>query len=187
MKRAGGRVGLAALVVLLGAAVLANTAFATRPSVWTLGWIALMGGSVTVAVALTRAREESFRSSVVSGGLLTALGLMMQSHLEADITALTLMAGVITAGDGVNRLLTATRVPPMRSWFLASGLLSLALGAMALGHLVTLSTTLMAVLIGVQLILDGVSVVLAAAQTTLASSGAAPVLRHDHFVETVPA
>ncbi|MGJ7441744.1 HdeD family acid-resistance protein [Aquipuribacter sp. MA13-6] len=150
---------LGLVLVLAGLVVLGNTVVATAFSVAVLGWFTLLTGAVLLVSALFRIGKEGFWSVALGGGLLLVLGIVMLRNPTATALTITLVAGSMFLATGLTRIVVAFSHPQGRVVLLFSGLISVALGVMVLFNLVTATLTLLGVLIGVQAVVEGVTII----------------------------
>jgi uncharacterized membrane protein HdeD (DUF308 family) len=151
---------LGGALVLVGVVVLANAAVATRVSVQFLGWMLLISGAVGLVAALAGLRSGGSASHAIGAGVLLALGLMCLRNVEATAVTLTLVAGTVFLLGGVVRLVLALADTGHRVALVLGGVVSLALGLAVLLNLFEASYALLGVLIGIQLLAEGVTMVL---------------------------
>jgi uncharacterized membrane protein HdeD (DUF308 family) len=159
-RRTGWDVALGAVVVIAGLCVLAHVAIATEVSVIFLGWFALIGGVATLLGAVFRMRRDGFWTTAVGGGLLTVLGLMLLRNPTAAAVALTLIAGALFLAGGIVRIIAAAESPIGRGVLLLTGTVSAILGLIILSNFWTATLILLGLLLGVQMIVEGFSLVL---------------------------
>jgi len=151
---------LGGLLFLGGLFVLANAAFATAASVVFVGWILLIGGILALIGSLFRIGRGGFWSMALTGALLAVLGLVFLRHTGAAVVTLTLVAGVIFLVSGIVRLVVAGSEPEHRAMLIVGGVISTVLGLLVLFNLVAASFLLLGVLLGVQMLTDGLSIML---------------------------
>ena len=122
----------------------------------------LVGGFFTLIHA-TRVRGwRGTGLQVLLGLLYTGAGIIFLTNPFAGLLALTVMLGAFFAADGVARIMLGLRIRPQRAWwlFLLTGLASLALGVLALLGLPSgWSVAILGIVVGVNMILTGVSFV----------------------------
>ena len=122
----------------------------------------LVGGFLTLIHA-TRVRGwRGTGFQVLLGLLYTGGGIIFLANPFAGLLALTVMLGAFFAADGVARIMLALRIRPQRAWwlFLLTGLASLVLGVLAwLGLPSGWSVAILGIVVGVNMILTGVSFV----------------------------
>jgi len=167
---AGGLV-LGGAVVLLGLVVLANTVFATTLSLKFLGWLLLVGGLVTLAAALFLIGKHDFWVGALGGGLMTVLGLVLLRHTSAAAVTLTLVAGAMFLASGIARLVAAFQSSEERLALLISGGVSTILGLIVLFNIATASEHLLGFILGVQIVADGIAIMLVGRELPAAVAG----------------
>jgi uncharacterized membrane protein HdeD (DUF308 family) len=159
-NRTTGSTLLGGALVLAGVVVLANAAVATRVSVQFLGWMLVVCGAVGLVAALAGLRSGGTASHALGAGVLLALGLVCLRNVEATAVTLTLIAGTVFLLGGLVRLVLALADTGHRAALVISGVVSLALGLAVLLNLVDASYALLGVLVGIQLLAEGVTMVL---------------------------
>lgn len=152
---------LGVLVVIAGIVLLGNTVLATAISVLFLGWMALTSGIVIVIAALFRIRSGGVWSAILGGAMLIVLGLFILRNPLVGALTLTLIAGALFFSSGITRVVGAMQVTEARIPLIISGLISIALGLWVLFNLGTATLTLLGVLVGVQTLLEGLTLMIA--------------------------
>lgn len=160
MRRTGWDVVLGALLVVGGLAILGDAAFATTVSVKFIGWVLLLVGLGGLGAAVFRIGKGGFWSVALSGGVLTVLGLFFLRNTQAAALTLTLIAGTIFLTSGIVRLVASAADPEYRVPLLLGGVVSTALGLIVLFNLFDASYVLVGVLLGIQVLVDGLSMIL---------------------------
>jgi uncharacterized membrane protein HdeD (DUF308 family) len=155
---------IGALVVLLGLVILGHTAIATTVSVLFLGWLLFAGGVVTLAATLFRIGKDGFWTGAVAGGLMTVLGIVFLRHTSAAAVTLTLVAGAMFLTSGLARLVMAAHVPEARVPLILSGAVSTLLGLLVLFNLFTASLGLLGLLLGLEVLFEGLAIMLVGRQ-----------------------
>jgi uncharacterized membrane protein HdeD (DUF308 family) len=156
-ERTGWDVVLGALLAVAGLVMLGNAAFATVVSVLFIGWLLFAAGVLGLAAALFRIGKDGFWSAALGGGLLTVLGVAVLRNTGAAAVTLTLLAGMMFLVSGILRLAAATQEPENRVVLVIAGALSTILGLMVLFNLFTASLVLLGVLLGIQMLVDGLT------------------------------
>jgi uncharacterized membrane protein HdeD (DUF308 family) len=159
---------LGGLLVVVGIVVLAHAATATVVSVLFIGWMAFAAGTVAVFVSLFNVGRDGFWTGLLGGGLIAVLGLVMIRNTGAAALTLTLVAGAMFLSTGVVRLAAAFQVEEARVPLVLAGGISTLLGLLILFNLFTASLTLLGVLLGVQLLAEGVAIMAVGRRTMLA-------------------
>lgn len=138
--------------VLLAAAGLLRL----LPSVYALGGLAIVAGLLGLVAGFVTQSNPGFWSEVVPGALLLTFAVLaMRFPVEARTLAL-LAAGVFLT-NGVVRLAAAREFPALRSTLLVAGLLSVGMGALVLSEVIDPTTAGVALLLGCQMVIDGVT------------------------------
>lgn len=158
--RTGWDIAIGALLAVAGLVVLGNAAFATTVSVLFLGWMLLIFGVLGLVASLFRIGKGGFWATALSGGLLTVLGIFFLNNTEAAAVTLTLVAGAIFLTGGIVRLVASADRPEFRGVLIFSGIVSAALGLIVLLNLFTASFVLLGVLLGVEMLADGIAMML---------------------------
>jgi uncharacterized membrane protein HdeD (DUF308 family) len=135
-------------------------AIATEVSVMFLGWFALIGGIAALMGAVFRMGRDGFWTTAVGGALLTVLGLMLLRNPNAAAVALTLIAGALFLVGGIARILAAVESPTGRGVLIFSGAVSAILGLIVLSDVWTNSLILLGLLLGLQTLMEGFSLLL---------------------------
>ena len=155
---------LGSAVVLIGVVVLGNTILATTLSLQFLGWLMLVSGIVILAAALFLIGKQDFWVGALAGGLMAVIGLVLVRHTSAAAATLTLVAGAMFLASGCARLVAAFRSPTHRLALVLSGGVSTVLGLIVLFNLATASEHLLGIILGVQIVADGVAIMLVGRQ-----------------------
>ena len=87
------------------------------------------------------------------------LGVVILRNTAATAVVLTLVAGAIFFVGGIARLAAANDYPQARWILIIGGLISVALGLIVLFNLATASFTLLGILLGVQALIEGVTLI----------------------------
>lgn len=151
---------LGLLLVAAGVLIIGGAWLQVIPSPAALGAFVLAAGAVGVLGALIGRTSAGFFSEITSAALATVLGVVVLSHPQAPLTTLFLLAGAFFGVNGVVRVASASEFPSLRGTFLIGGAASLALGAAVLTDAVEATLPLLGALIGVELVVDGISALL---------------------------
>lgn len=160
LRRTGWDVVLGVLLVIGGLVILGDAAFATTVSVLLLGWLLLIVGLLGLVGSLFRIGKGGFWSAALSGGLLTVLGLFFLRNTDVGAVTLTLIAGTIFLAGGIVRIAVSAQEPENRAVLLVGGTISTVLGLIVLLNLFDASLVLLGVLIGIQVLVDGLMLIL---------------------------
>jgi uncharacterized membrane protein HdeD (DUF308 family) len=156
-SRSGWDIVWGVLLLVAGFAVLAHAAVATAVSVYFLGWLAVIGGLVGLVAGLFRIGKGGFWPAIISGALLLVLGVVILRNPAASVVTLTLLAGTLFLMGGVLRLVAAFQIDQNRGIMIFSGAVSLILGLLVVFNLFEASFVLLGVLLGVQALVDGIT------------------------------
>jgi membrane protein HdeD len=157
-RRTAWDVFIGVLLILAGLAVLANAVIATALSVFLLGWMALIAGLVLLGGALLRIKSGVSWSAALGGVILAVLGLFVLRNPTVGAVSLTLLAGCLFLATGLIRIVAASQYEQARWLLIISGIISLLLGIVVLVNLVTASLVLLGILLGVQMLVEGATV-----------------------------
>jgi membrane protein HdeD len=156
-RRTGWDMVLGVLLLIGGLVVLGNVVLATAISVFLLGWMALVSGVVLLIGAFFKIKSGGFWSAALGGVVLGVLGLFILRNPVVGALTLTLLAGSLFLVAGLTRIFTAGQFGEMRWLLIISGVISAGLGLFVLFNLATATLTLLGVLLGVQVILEGLT------------------------------
>jgi uncharacterized membrane protein HdeD (DUF308 family) len=160
MRRTGWDVVLGGILLVGGLVILGDAAVATKVSIMFIGWLLLVLGLLGLVVAVFQIGRNGFLSIALSGGLLTVLGLFFLRNTHAAAVTLTLIAGVSFLASGLMRLMMSGQDSAHRVPLLLGGILSTGLGLVVLFNLFDASYVLVGVLLGIQVVVDGIVMVL---------------------------
>lgn len=160
-RRTGWDIALGLLLIVLAFVVLGHAVIATAVSVLFLGWMMLIGGVVLLIASFFRIRSGGFWSAALGGSILAVLGIVLLRNTAAAIITLTLVTGALIFAEGLVRVVSAfQRHEGADRWLLVvSGAISLILGLIVLFNLYEASFVLLGVLLGVQALLDGITLI----------------------------
>jgi uncharacterized membrane protein HdeD (DUF308 family) len=154
------------LMTVAGIAAIAYPLMTSVAVVVFLGWMLIVVG-VVQGISLITAREAPhFWLQLVSVALACIIGAMMVSRPEAGLLALTLLVVVYFMVEGISKIVLALTVRPLPNWgwVLASGLLGVALSFYLWADMPITAAWLLGLLLGINLISEGVSLVVLAWQ-----------------------
>jgi uncharacterized membrane protein HdeD (DUF308 family) len=160
-RRTAGDVVLGVLLLLAGLFVLGNAVLATKASIVLLGWIAVCAGLALFLGAFFRIGSGRFWSAALGGALLVVLGVFTLRNPAIGAATLTLLAGSLFLAGGLVRIVFAFQMSEARWLLLVSGIISVLLGLYVLFNLGTASLALLGVLIGIQILVEGLTMLVA--------------------------
>lgn len=146
---------LACTLILLGIFILTNSIIVTAFSVMVIGWAAIISGLISLLESFFKRRGARLITGIVSGALLLALGIMILRNPVAGALSLTIVLGLAFFVRGITSVATGIVSPVGRVVLIAGGLLSVVLGIIVLANLATMTMTLLGILLGVELIVAG--------------------------------
>ena len=160
-RRTGWDIALGLLLIVLAFVILGHAVIATVVSVLFLGWMLLIGGIVLLVASFFRIRSGGFWSAALGGSILAVLGVVLLRNTAAAIITLTLVTGALIFAEGLVRMISAfQRHQGADRWLLVvSGAISVVLGLVVLFNLFEASFVLLGVLLGVQTLLDGITLI----------------------------
>jgi membrane protein HdeD len=160
-RRTGWDIALGALLIVAGIVILGDVVLATIVSVRLLGWLALISGVLLAAGAFTRLRSGGFWSHALGGVVLIVLGLFILRNPLMGALSITLLTGALFLSNGLTRIAGSGHFGRDRWVMVVSGLISVGLGLFVLFNIVTASLTLVGVLLGVQTLIEGMTLLVA--------------------------
>lgn len=160
-RRTGWDIVLGIVLVIGGIAVLGNAVLATAVSVLFIGWLALFSGMILLIGSFFRIKTGGFWSAALGGALLAVLGLFVLRNPLVGAATLTLLAGSLFLATGLTRIVLAFQASEARALLVISGLISVILGMIVLFNLATATLTLLGVLLGIQVLLEGLTLMIA--------------------------
>jgi uncharacterized membrane protein HdeD (DUF308 family) len=146
-------------VFAIGAPVVATVAFQV-----VLGWLLVIGGIAEAIHAFMAQNWRGFLFELLSAILYVVVGALLLFNPLLGAAALTLLLAVFLVVEGIFKIIMALRVRDHRGWgwVLASGILSLILGAMIWAQWPASGLWVIGLLVGIQLLFTGWSVVMLA-------------------------
>lgn len=172
-RRTGWDLIFGALLVIAGIVILGNVAVATTISVYFLGWMVLISGVLLFVGSLFEIKSGGFWSAALGGAVLAVLGLFILRNPEIGAATLTLLAGALFLVGGLTRIFLSTQLPVARWPLMLSGVISAVLGLIVLLDLAAASRSLLGILLGVQALLEGLTLMTVGRFRLIESSGEA--------------
>ena len=154
-------IAFGALMVLGGILALSNP-FAASLAVTTLVGIFLLIGGIGQLWAAFSSPDDAHRMLHGFLGLMALiLGVMLTADPVAGTLSLTLLVGFLFLLNGAGRLGIAFRMQQSRYFWLLvlSGALSALIGILVFGNVASAATTLLGILLGVQLLAEGATLI----------------------------
>jgi uncharacterized membrane protein HdeD (DUF308 family) len=149
---------IAVICIVGGFLALLNPFGATVFAVTLAGWVFLIQGVIQVIHAFRVRDWSGFIWSLGIGVLSLLVGVVLVADPLAGAIPLTLLVAVLFLATGVAKTMFALALRPASGWVwvLASGLVSVVLGVMILAGLPATATTILGLLLGIELVSNGV-------------------------------
>ncbi|MBU4529605.1 MAG: DUF308 domain-containing protein [Hoeflea sp.] len=149
---------LAIICIAGGFLALINPFGATIFAVTLAGWVFLIQGVIQLIHAFRVRDWPGFIWSLGLGVLSLLVGFVLVADPLAGAIPLTLIVAVLFLATGVAKTMFALSLKPATGWVwvLASGLISAAIGIMILAGLPSTATTILGLLLGIELVSNGV-------------------------------
>ncbi|KJS19764.1 MAG: hypothetical protein VR78_02775 [Hoeflea sp. BRH_c9] len=149
---------LAIICIVGGFLALINPFGATIFAVTLAGWVFLFQGVIQIIHAFRARQQSGFIWSLGLGVLSLLVGFVLVADPLAGSVSLTLLVAVLFLFTGVAKIMFALSLRGASGWIwvLASGLISAALGIMILAGLPSTAATILGLLLGIELISNGV-------------------------------
>lgn len=146
-------------LILLGVLAVASPMMAAVAVNVVLSWLIVLAGVVHLAVAFHSGRVGSILWRLLVGLAYIAFGVYLISHPAIAVASLTLVLGSLFLVEGILNIALFFQVRAIRgsSWFLVDGLITLLLGLMIYGQWPSSSAWAIGTLVGVSLIMSGVT------------------------------
>jgi membrane protein HdeD len=172
-RRTGWDVVFGVLSVFAGIVALGHVALAGAISVLFLGWTILFGGIAIAVGAIAGWKDGRRRWDLPLGMLLFLVGLGFVRNPGVGLLTLTLLAGSLLLVGGVVRLVAAFQPEAPRGMLLFSGAVTLLLGLMVLSQWPVSALWFLGTLLGIELILEGITTAVAGRVRPVAAEPAA--------------
>ena len=152
-------VGLGVLMIVAGFIALMSLLLATIASVLVVGVMMVISGIIEIIHGFQMRRWGRFFFWIVIGALYVAGGFFAVSNPLLASAALTLLLGMFLIAAGVMRIVLAMQMRTSSNWgwVVASGVITLLLGAIIVFGWPTTSLYTLGIFLGVDLIIAGAS------------------------------
>ncbi|MFV0408420.1 MAG: HdeD family acid-resistance protein [Paracoccus sp. (in: a-proteobacteria)] len=152
---------LGIISILAGILALANPMAATLAAEQIAGWGFLIVGVLEIFLAF---RAEGWGAriwAILAAIAFVLLGIALLGNPLEGIVTLTVLAGILFMSTGIFRVIMAFQLRGTGAFWLVllSGLLAIVLAVMIFGHFPASVVTLLGVLLAIELISNGVSVI----------------------------
>ncbi|MDM7831331.1 HdeD family acid-resistance protein [Cellulomonas edaphi] len=156
-RRSGWDIVFGILMLIAGLVILGDTVVATTVSVFLIGWTAVVAGIVLAVWSFTRLRSDGFWWALLGGIVLAGLGVLVLQNPGRGALWITVFIGAVFVAGGVTRVVMAFSVQIGRWLFVIGGVLSVLLGGWILVNPVAATLTVLGVLLGVQVLVEGIT------------------------------
>jgi len=160
-RRSGWDVAIGILMVIAALIILGDVVVATVVSVFLIGWTAIGAGLVLAVWAFTRFRAGGFWWALLGGVTLAGLGVLVLQHPVRGALWITVFIGAAFVAGGVTRVVAAASLPRGKGLFVLTGILSILLGGWILVFPTEATLTVLGVLLGVQVLVEGITLLVA--------------------------
>lgn len=151
---------LGVLLVLVGVVCITGDVTATFVTIVAFGWLLLIGGIVSLLQAFRMHSWQGFFLYLLSALLRGFTGYLMIRYPTSGAVALTLIIASFFIVSGVFRAIGSVMIRfPNWGWSLFSGIVAVVLGGMLLGQMPLSSLWFIGFAIGIDMILEGVSLI----------------------------
>jgi uncharacterized membrane protein HdeD (DUF308 family) len=160
----GWLLALAIIMILLGLMAIATPVYATFAVQVLLGWILVIGGIAHGIHAFTARGWGGVVLELLSALLYLAVGALLLVNPVEGALALTIVLAAFLVVEGIFKIVMAWRVRahPRWGWLLASGILSLVLGALIWAQWPSSGLWVIGLLVGVHLLFTGWALIMLA-------------------------
>lgn len=157
---------LAGVLSLIGGFMaLSNPFAATLTAEMLTGWMFLISGAAVMVSAFADKSKGRRIMAVLVGVFMLLLGVFLLNNPLKGIVSLTYLAALMLVFTGAARLLTAFKTQGGARWALVvSGILSWVLAGMIFGNFAGAAVSLLGLLLAIELISNGVSMIMLSLQ-----------------------
>jgi uncharacterized membrane protein HdeD (DUF308 family) len=164
------------LMIILGVFAIGAPVVATIAVQFALGWILVIGGVAEGIHAFMAQGWRGFLFELLSAILYLVVGVLLLVNPVGGALALTVVLAVFLIVEGIFKIVMALRVRDHGGWgwLLASGILSLVLGFLIWAEWPASGLWIIGLLVGIQLLFTGWSLVMLALAARAHRQAAAP-------------
>jgi uncharacterized membrane protein HdeD (DUF308 family) len=165
-KSAGWSIFMGALTAAIGVLMIIYPLAAAAASTIFLGSALIVIAAAQVIFAFTSESVGSFFLKLLLGILYGIAGVLLVAFPAVGVLSLTGLLGIMLIAEGIVEIFIAFAAPALtgRGWFLVSALSSILLGVLILAHWPSSSAWAIGTLVGVAVLVNGITrVVIAAA------------------------
>jgi uncharacterized membrane protein HdeD (DUF308 family) len=156
--------GLGILLVVLGILLILAPVVGTLAIDLLVGWFLIFGGVAQVVQAFTVKAWRGFALALASGILYAGVGVLLVFFPLAGAQALTFLLAAFLLIEGIVRIGMALRVRPDQGWgwLLFGGIVTVILAVMIWGHWPSSALWVIGLLVGINLLFSGWSLIMLA-------------------------
>ncbi|GEL93732.1 HdeD family acid-resistance protein [Cellulomonas composti] len=174
-RRTGWDVVLGILLVLGSFVVLGDVVIATVVSILVIGWTAIVGGVALAVASFARRGGSGFWVTLLGGIALVVVGILLLADPKVGAITVTLFVGATFFAAGVTRLVMVFSQRGHRWLWALSGLASLVVGIWVLVNPIAASMTLIGVLLGIEMLFEGITLIVAGRLHVRSTGGSGPI------------
>lgn len=148
----------AAISLIGGLLALLNPFEATLAATLMAGWAFAFVGAVQIIQSFQVQGWAGFIWALLLGLLTLVVGCSLIFNPLAGMVSLTLLVAILFLATGVVKAMYAFSLRPLSGWgwVLFSGLVSVALGVMILADMPFSATSILGILLGIELLMNGI-------------------------------
>jgi uncharacterized membrane protein HdeD (DUF308 family) len=171
----GWLLGLGILMLILGVLVIGAPVAATIAFELLLGWVLVIGGIAHGVHAFMAQGWKGFLFELLSGILYLVVGIILLAYPLGGALTLTMLLVVFLIVEGVFKIVTGLRARPLNGWIwlVVSGVVSVILGGLIWAEWPSSALWVIGLLVGIQLLMTGWSLILLALAARAAPGQAA--------------
>ena len=126
-----------------------------------IGWVLVFGGIVQIIHAFYSQKWGNFFLRVIGAILYLGAGVLLLHYPIQGIITLTVLLAAIFVIEGIFKIVTAIKIPPMsgKGWLVFGGIIAIALGLLIWAQLPSDAIWAVGLLVGINLVFGGISMV----------------------------
>lgn len=172
-KHAGWSIFMGILTALLGVFLIAYPLATATITTLLFGWVLIFVGIAQFVFALHSQTVGKFFLRVFLGVIYGIAGIALAFFPIAGVAALTVVLGTLLLVYGVVETIAAFQIRPVEGWgwFLFDAVVSVLVGILILAHWPSSSVWALGTLVGVSVLMGGISRIMIAAKIRSGASG----------------
>lgn len=178
-KRAGWSIFMGVITAILGLFLIAYPLATAAITTVLLGWVLIFVGIAQFVFALHSQTVGKFFLKVLLGALYGIAGVALAFFPIAGVAVLTVLLGTLLLVYGVVEAVTAFQIRPLEGWgwFLFDAVVSILIGILILARWPSSSVWAIGTLVGVAVLMGGISRIMIAAKIRSGVSGVERTIR----------